>query len=225
MPHPILSTSIRCPAWVSRASRAAVVIPLSSTWVRPRRRGFWSRSGSSRKFGQSHTSQRPRSPFRSPSARTERRTAPPRRRQWPAGANEPASFVLPGHGVSAGSRPSVSDDGRERLVHQRLVVVGAGAAGMSAASAARRLDPDLDIVVLEAGGYAAYGMCGLPYYLSGVVARAETLLAYPASFFREQRRLDLRLHTTVTRVDAERHVVHFRENERDTRLDYHRLIV
>ncbi|MDT4972945.1 MAG: CoA-dependent sulfur oxidoreductase, partial [Pseudonocardiales bacterium] len=58
-------------------------------------------------------------------------------------------------------------------MHQRLVVVGGGAAGMSAASAARRLDPDLDIVVLEAGGYAAYGMCGLPYYLSGVVAGAE----------------------------------------------------
>ncbi|MDT4961745.1 MAG: CoA-dependent sulfur oxidoreductase [Pseudonocardiales bacterium] len=110
-------------------------------------------------------------------------------------------------------------------MHQRLVVVGGGAAGMSAASAARRLDPDLDIVVLEAGGYAAYGMCGLPYYLSGVVAGAEALLAYPPSFFREQRRVDLRLHTPVTRLDPDHQVVHFRENGRDARLEYHRLIV
>lgn len=112
-------------------------------------------------------------------------------------------------------------------MRQRLVVIGGGAAGMSAASAARRVNPDLDldIVVLEAGGYAAYGMCGLPYYLSGVVARAEALLAYPPSFFREQRHLDLRLHTMATRLDAERRVVHVREHGRDTRLDYDRLIV
>ena len=57
------------------------------------------------------------------------------------------------------------------MVSKPLVVIGGGAAGMSAASAARRVEPDLEIVVLEAGGYSAYGMCGLPYYFSGAVAR------------------------------------------------------
>ncbi|MDQ1498576.1 MAG: CoA-dependent sulfur oxidoreductase, partial [Actinomycetota bacterium] len=51
----------------------------------------------------------------------------------------------------------------------RLVIIGGGAAGMSAASAARRVDADLEVVVLEASGYAAYGMCGIPYYLAGLV--------------------------------------------------------
>src|SRR5215468_4155306 len=60
----------------------------------------------------------------------------------------------------------------------RLVVIGGGAAGMSAASAARRTAPDLDVVVCESGGFAAYGMCGIPDYLGGVVAEAEHLLAY-----------------------------------------------
>ena len=108
---------------------------------------------------------------------------------------------------------------------QRLVVVGGGASGMSAASAARRVDPALEIVVLEAGGYAGYGMCGLPYYLGGLVARADDLLAYPPAFFREQRRIDLRLNARATRVDPERHVVHYREGGRDCRIGYHRLIV
>ena len=40
---------------------------------------------------------------------------------------------------------------------RRLVVVGGGAAGMSAASAARRVDPGLEIVVLEAGKVAERG--------------------------------------------------------------------
>ncbi len=83
----------------------------------------------------------------------------------------------------------------------RLVVIGGGAAGMSAASAARRTDPGLDVVVCEAGGFAAYGMCGLPDYLGGTVPEPENLLAYPPSAFREKRGIDLRLHTRVTGID------------------------
>lgn len=108
---------------------------------------------------------------------------------------------------------------------ERLVVIGGGAAGMSAASAARRIDPSLEIVVLEGGGYAAYGMCGLPYYVSGVVARAEQLLAYPPDFFREQRRIDLRLHATATGLDTERRVVHYSQGGEEHRLHYHAVVV
>ncbi len=89
----------------------------------------------------------------------------------------------------------------------RLVVIGGGAAGMSAASAARRVAPDLDVVVCEAGGFAAYGMCGIPYYLGGVVPAAEDLLAYPPSEFRDKRGIDLRLHTWVSAIDPAAHQV------------------
>jgi CoA-dependent NAD(P)H sulfur oxidoreductase len=89
----------------------------------------------------------------------------------------------------------------------RLVVIGGGAAGMSAASAARRVAPDLDVVVCEAGGFAAYGMCGIPYFLGGTVPRAESLLAYPPSEFRGKRGIDLRLHTRVDEIDAGRRLV------------------
>jgi CoA-dependent NAD(P)H sulfur oxidoreductase len=85
----------------------------------------------------------------------------------------------------------------------RLVVIGGGAAGMSAASAARRADPRLEVVVCEAGGFAAYGMCGIPYYLGGLVPEPENLLAYPPSVFREKRGIDVRLHTRVTGFDPE----------------------
>jgi NADPH-dependent 2,4-dienoyl-CoA reductase/sulfur reductase-like enzyme len=89
----------------------------------------------------------------------------------------------------------------------RLVVIGGGAAGMSAASAARRVAPGLDVVVCEAGGFAAYGMCGVPYYLGGVVPAAEDLLAYPPSEFRDQRGIDLRLHTWVGAIHPAAHQV------------------
>ncbi len=84
---------------------------------------------------------------------------------------------------------------------ERLVVVGGGAAGMSAASAARRIDPDLEITVLESGPFPSYGVCGIPYYLSGVVPDAQSLVSYPAEEFRERRRIDLRLETSVVSID------------------------
>ncbi|MGI8691590.1 MAG: FAD-dependent oxidoreductase [Geodermatophilaceae bacterium] len=104
----------------------------------------------------------------------------------------------------------------------RLLVLGGGAAGMSAASAARRVDSALEIVVLEANGYAAYGMCGLPYYIGGVVDGAESLLAYPPETFRADRGLDLRLHTRATRIDPDRHSV---ETDHGEQIGYDALVV
>jgi len=96
---------------------------------------------------------------------------------------------------------------------------------MSAASAARRVDPDLEVVVLEATGYAAYGMCGIPYYLAGLVERAEDLLAYPPAYFRERRGIDLRLHAEATGLDPVARAVHYVSDGRSVRLSYDRLIV
>lgn len=93
---------------------------------------------------------------------------------------------------------------------------------MSAASAARRVDADLEIVVLEANGYAAYGMCGLPYYIGGVVPSAESLLAYPPETFREDRRLDLRLNTRAVHLDPSRHRVETGEGEQ---IEYDSLVL
>lgn len=107
------------------------------------------------------------------------------------------------------------------------MVIGGGAAGMSAASAARRTAPSLDVVVCEAGGFAAYGMCGIPYYLSGVVPAAEDLLAYPPSEFRDRRGIDLRLHSWVDAIDPAAHQVRSGASGADGAglLSYDRLIV
>jgi CoA-dependent NAD(P)H sulfur oxidoreductase len=107
----------------------------------------------------------------------------------------------------------------------RLVVIGGGAAGMSAASAARRVAPGLDVTVCEAGGFAAYGMCGIPYYLSGIVPEAENLLAYPPSEFRDRRGIDLRLRTRVDAIYAAAHQVHLSGEGGAGPLGYDRLIV
>src|ERR1700731_345100 len=89
----------------------------------------------------------------------------------------------------------------------RLVVIGGGAAGMSAASVARRVDPGLEVVVCEAGGFAAYGMCGIPYFLGGGVPPAGDPLASPPREFFGRRGIDLRLNPRVEAIDVARRQV------------------
>lgn len=91
---------------------------------------------------------------------------------------------------------------------ETLVVIGAVAAGMSAASRARRLNPALRIVVLEKGRDVSYGACGLPYYISGEVADANELVVYTADFFREKRDIEILLGHEVVSIEPGRKLVH-----------------
>ncbi|WP_264842715.1 FAD-dependent oxidoreductase [Caldinitratiruptor microaerophilus] len=72
---------------------------------------------------------------------------------------------------------------------RRLVVVGGVAAGMSAASRARRRDPDLEIVAYEASSHVSYGSCGLPYLISGQVRRPEDLVVVTPERFKSERNI------------------------------------
>ena len=64
------------------------------------------------------------------------------------------------------------------MQQERLVVIGGTAAGLSAASAARRLKKDLSVTVYEKTGYISYGSCGLPYYIGGLVEQPEDLVTF-----------------------------------------------
>ena len=47
---------------------------------------------------------------------------------------------------------------------ERMVVVGGDAAGMSAASQAKRLAGDkLELIAFERGAHSSYSACGIPY--------------------------------------------------------------
>lgn len=87
---------------------------------------------------------------------------------------------------------------------ERLVVVGADAAGMSAAHqalrTARARGRDLAVVAFERSGHTSYSACGIPYWVAGDVASGDALVARTA----EQHRaagIDLRLHTVVEALD------------------------
>jgi NADPH-dependent 2,4-dienoyl-CoA reductase/sulfur reductase-like enzyme len=94
----------------------------------------------------------------------------------------------------------------------RLVVVGGVAAGMSAASKARRTDPDMEIVVYEKSGHVSYGACGLPYYVQGLIPDHHHLIARPPEHFARQK-IQVCTHHEVTRIDPERRRVEVKNLE------------
>jgi len=86
---------------------------------------------------------------------------------------------------------------------ERLVVIGADATGMAAASQARRmLGPrELEIVVVERGGFTSYSACGIPYWVGGVVTERDALIARTAEEHRA-RDIDLRMRTEAIELDV-----------------------
>ncbi len=92
---------------------------------------------------------------------------------------------------------------RARGTRERLVVIGGDAAGMSAASQARRLKgPDeLEIVAFERGHFTSYSACGIPYWVGGDVSAPEELIARTPEEHRE-RDIDLRMRTEVVGLDV-----------------------
>ncbi len=87
---------------------------------------------------------------------------------------------------------------------RRMVVVGGDAAGMSAASQARRLKgPDeLEIIAFERGDFTSYSACGIPYWIGGSVDSRDDLIARTPEAHRE-RGIDLRMRTEVTQIDVD----------------------
>lgn len=71
-------------------------------------------------------------------------------------------------------------------MQKKLIVIGGVAAGMSAASKARRIDPNLDITVYTDEEYISYAGCGLPYFIGGVINSKDKLLARTIQDFKEQ---------------------------------------
>lgn len=84
---------------------------------------------------------------------------------------------------------------------KRLVVIGGTAAGLSAASKAKRNMPELEIEVYEKSGYVSYGACGLPYFVGNLIHEPEDLVSLTADQLRTKRGIPTYIHHEVTAID------------------------
>jgi len=89
---------------------------------------------------------------------------------------------------------------------RRIIVVGANASGVEAASAARKKDRTAEITLLTLEKNAGYSRCGLPFVIGGVIPAFRDLIVYPPAYF-QMLKLNLRTETRVTAVNTKEKMV------------------
>lgn len=87
-------------------------------------------------------------------------------------------------------------------VPHRICVIGGGAAGISAASMAKRTNPDATVIICTEFEDVAYSPCGIPYVLGREIPDFERLFLAGSEQYVEAG-VDLRRETRVSAVDAE----------------------
>ena len=109
----------------------------------------------------------------------------------------------------------------------KIAVIGAVAAGTSAAAKARRTDKDAEIVIFEKGTDISYAGCGLPYYISGVVEDRDQLLAFTASSFEEKYKVEVKTKHEVKEIEPDKKMIRYQDLEKgeEGSYEYDKLII
>ena len=89
---------------------------------------------------------------------------------------------------------------------RRIIVVGANASGVEAASAARKKDRTAEITLITQEKNAGYSRCGLPFVIGGQIASFHDLIVYPPAYF-QMLKLNLRTETKANSINTKEKTV------------------
>lgn len=104
----------------------------------------------------------------------------------------------------------------------RILVIGGGACGASAAARCRRLNDAAEIIILEATDEISIANCGLPYYTSDVINSRANMIVSSSVRFKNLLNIDVRLNARVTEINRKSKTVTV--NGTDT-LSYDKLVL
>ena len=108
---------------------------------------------------------------------------------------------------------------------RRIVIIGAHAAGVDAASAARKTDRTAEITLITKQRQAGYSPCGIPFVLGRHIPSFDKLIVFPQSYF-QMMKLNLMLETTATNIDTKAKTVEIQDKTGTQKtLEYDSLIL
>jgi len=108
---------------------------------------------------------------------------------------------------------------------RRVIVIGANAAGVEAASAARKKDRVAEITLITQEKNAGYSRCGLPFVIGGHISKFTDLIVYPPAYF-QMLKLTLKNETKVTAINTKEKAVTFVTKEGATEtMQYDSLVI
>lgn len=89
----------------------------------------------------------------------------------------------------------------------RIVIIGAVAAGTSAAAKARRNDEEAEIVIYDKDSFISYSGCGMPYYIGGEVESADQLTPRKPEFFKSKYNVDVLILHEVLSINPDKKIL------------------
>jgi NADH oxidase (H2O2-forming) len=107
---------------------------------------------------------------------------------------------------------------------RRIVIVGGGCGGATAAQFARKTDRTAEITIIEREPYPQYSRCGLPYGISGIIPDFVNLIEAPEERLKKNR-IALHLGTEASKVDKEKKIVYAKSADKTFELPYDSLIL
>lgn len=103
----------------------------------------------------------------------------------------------------------------------RIIIIGAVAAGASAAAQARRNDINAEIILYERGAYISYSACGMPYYLGGILDDIKMIAPRDPEYFKKKYDVDVKIKHEVLSIHPETKTVQVKQLESDEIFEDH----
>ena len=108
---------------------------------------------------------------------------------------------------------------------KRIVIIGAHAAGVDAASAARKTDRQAEITMITEEKHAGYSRCGLPFVIGGQIPSFNDLIVFSPAYF-QMMKINLKTETKATAVNTQNKTVDTTDKDGKTEtLQYDSLII
>jgi NADPH-dependent 2,4-dienoyl-CoA reductase/sulfur reductase-like enzyme/peroxiredoxin family protein/TusA-related sulfurtransferase/rhodanese-related sulfurtransferase len=96
---------------------------------------------------------------------------------------------------------------------KKVVIIGGVAGGATTAARLRRIDENIEIVIMEKGDYISYANCGLPYYIGDVIKERDALLLQTPQVMKKRFNVDVRTGNEVLSINKEEKSITVRRND------------
>lgn len=106
----------------------------------------------------------------------------------------------------------------------RIIIIGAGAAGLTLASNIRNNDNKSEIIIFTESEDIAYSPCAIPLVLGGCIESFDDIIMHDANHYLKKS-IELHLSTTVTSVDSQNKKITFEKDSKSESITYDKLVL
>lgn len=85
----------------------------------------------------------------------------------------------------------------------KVLVIGGVAGGASVAARVRRIDENSEVIMFERGPHVSFSNCCLPFHLSGIIEKSDSLVLMDPQEFAVKYRIDARVNNEVIEIKPE----------------------